>query len=155
MYMKQHFQITFCAVHKNTLNSEIKWNANLMQQGNFIDVFLARRFGYICPSSGALDVQLQHMVFCTEFLDGWWSWEPLRTSCLWCRAWHHLHRLSRPPPNQKLSAENHMLQLNISCSWWWVYVPETCQAKNTSIKLPCCIVTLFHEEDAWSNNPQY
>jgi len=23
------------------------------------------------PSSGALDVELQHMVFCTEFLDGW------------------------------------------------------------------------------------
>jgi len=29
--------------------------------------------GTICPSSGALDVELQHMVFCTEFLDGWWS----------------------------------------------------------------------------------
>ena len=43
---------------------------------------------YIRPSSGALDVELQHMVFCTEFLDGWWSWEPLRGSCLrcgWCR----------------------------------------------------------------------
>ena len=36
-------------------------------------------FGYISPSSGALDVELQHMVFCTEFLDGWWSWEPLCT----------------------------------------------------------------------------
>jgi len=31
------------------------------------------RFGYIRPSSGALDVELQHMVFCTEFLDWWWS----------------------------------------------------------------------------------
>jgi len=30
-------------------------------------------FGYIRPSSGALDVELQHMVFCTEFVDGWWS----------------------------------------------------------------------------------
>ena len=30
-------------------------------------------FGYIRPSSGALDVELQHMVFCTEFLDGWRS----------------------------------------------------------------------------------
>ena len=29
-------------------------------------------FGYIRPSSGALDVELQRMVFCTEFLDGWW-----------------------------------------------------------------------------------
>jgi len=46
-------------------------------------------FGYICPSSGALDVELQHLVFHTEFLDGWWSWEPLRRSCVrcgWCRA---------------------------------------------------------------------
>ena len=25
-------------------------------------------------------------------------------------------RLSRPPPTQKLGAENHMLQLNIQCS---------------------------------------
>ena len=32
-----------------------------------------RLFGYIRPSSGALDVELQHMIFCTEFLDGWWS----------------------------------------------------------------------------------
>jgi len=29
-------------------------------------------FGHIRPSSGALDVELQHMVVCTEFLDGWW-----------------------------------------------------------------------------------
>jgi len=31
------------------------------------------------------------MVFCTECLDGWWSWEPLRRSCVrceWCRATH-------------------------------------------------------------------
>jgi len=56
-----------------------------MQLSNFIDVFLARqRFGYIRPSSGALDVELQHMVFCTEFVDGWWSWEPLLRSCLRC-----------------------------------------------------------------------
>ena len=27
----------------------------------------------ISPSSGALDVELQNMVLCTEFLDGWWS----------------------------------------------------------------------------------
>jgi len=53
-------------------------------------------------------------------------------------------RLSRPPPIQKLGAENHMLQLNIQCSWWWAYVPETCRAKNASIKLPCCIKLAFH-----------
>ena len=43
---------------------------------------------YIRPSSGALDVKLQHMVFSTKFLEGWWSWEAPRRSCLrcgWCR----------------------------------------------------------------------
>ena len=52
-------------------------------------------------------------------------------------------RLSRPPPIQKLGAENRMLQLNVWCSWWRAYVPETCQAKNISIKLPCCIKLAF------------
>jgi len=66
-------------------------------------------------------------------------------------------RLSRPPPIQKLGAENHMLQLNIQCSWWWAYVPETCRAKNTSINYIVALswhFTLFHEEDARPNNPQ-
>ena len=43
-------------------------------------------FGYIRTSSGALDIELQHMVFCTEYVDGWWSWEPLFVRCGWCRA---------------------------------------------------------------------
>jgi len=51
--------------------------------------------------------------------------------------------LSRPPPIQKLGAENHMLQLNIQFSWWWAYVPETRRAKNTLIKLPCSIKLAF------------
>jgi len=51
-----------------------KVNANLMQQGNFIDILSSTCFRYIRPSSGTLDVELQHMIFCTEFLDGWWSW---------------------------------------------------------------------------------
>ena len=79
------------------LPHEIMWNANLVQQGNFIDVFLAQHVSG--PSSGALDVELQHMVFCTEFSDGWWSWEPLRGSCVrcgWCRALHHPHRTNNP-----------------------------------------------------------
>jgi hypothetical protein len=103
-------------------------------------------FGRIRPSSGALDVKLQHMVFCTEFVGEWWSWEPLRRSCARCgcctaTSTPHTQRtqhLSRPPPIQKRGAENHMLQLNIQCSWWWAYVPETCWSKNTLIKLPCC-----------------
>jgi len=53
-------------------------------------------------------------------------------------------RLSRPPSVHKLSAGNHMLQLNIWCSWWCGYVPETCRAKNTSIKSPCYIKLAFH-----------
>jgi len=32
------------------------------------------------------------MVFCTEFVDGWWSGEPLSRSCLRCGARHHPHR---------------------------------------------------------------
>jgi len=43
----------------------------------------------------------------------------------------------------QLGAENHMLQLNIQCSWWWAYAPEICRAKNTSIKLPSCITLTF------------
>jgi len=34
-------------------------------------------------------LKLEHMVFCTQFVEGWWSWEPLRRSCVrcgWCRA---------------------------------------------------------------------
>ena len=31
-----------------------------------------------------------------------------------------------------------------SWSWWWAYVPETCRAKYTSIKLPSCIKLAFH-----------
>jgi len=29
-------------------------------------------------------------------------------------------------------------------SWWWAYVPETCRAKNISIKLPSCIKLAVH-----------
>ena len=52
-------------------------------------------------------------------------------------------QLSSPPPTQKLGAENRMLQLNVWCSWWCAYVPEICRAKNTLIKLPCCITLAF------------
>ena len=91
------------------------------------------------------------MVFCTEFLDGLWSWQALRRSCVRCECRtapsapyaRPKQRLSRPPPIQKLGAENHMLQLKVWWSWWWAYVPETCRTKNTLIKLPCCIKLAF------------
>ena len=54
-----------------------------------------------------------------------------------------MQQLSRPPPIQKLCAENHMLQLNIWCYWWWAYILDTCRAKNTLIKSPCCIKLAF------------
>ena len=41
-----------------------------------------------------------------------------------------------------LGAENHMLQLNILCSWWWAYIPETCIAKNTYLLTQWCRVLL-------------
>jgi len=92
------------------------------------------------------------MAFRTEFLDWWWSWEPLQRSCVrcgWCTAPYTPYtrpkqRLSRQPPIKKLGAEFHILQLNILCSWWWAYVPETYRTKNTSIKSPSCIKLAFH-----------
>jgi len=44
----------------------------------------------------------------------------------------------------KTLCRNHMLQLNIQCSSWWAYAPQTCRAKNTSIKLPSCIKLAFY-----------
>ena len=87
------------------------------------------------------------MVFCTEFLDGWWSWDPLRRSCLrcgWCRAPSApytvaLNTTTHPKTRcTKPYAATHHLMLMM------VYVPETYRAKNTSIKLPSCIKLAFH-----------
>ena len=70
---------------KWTWSYVIIWNANLMQQGNFIDVFLARHVsGTQARHQEHWMCELQHMVFCTEFLDGWWSWELLYSSCVRC-----------------------------------------------------------------------
>ena len=126
-----------------------------MQQGNFINVFLARHV------SGTYTHHQEHyMLSCSIRFSApsFWKGGGLesrfvgRVQCrcchasriaasaphTWSRQW-----LSRPPPFQILGAENHMLQLNIECSWWWAYAPETCQAKNTLIKLPCCINLAF------------
>jgi hypothetical protein len=79
------------------LPHEIIWNASFMQQGNFIDVFLARH------------------------VSGTYAHNPeLRRSCVRCGYYRapsalytrHTQRLSRPPI-QKLGAENSMLQLTI------------------------------------------
>jgi len=50
------------------------WYANLMQQDNFIAIFLAQHVsGTYAHHQGALAIELQHMAFCTEFLGGWCS----------------------------------------------------------------------------------
>jgi len=119
------FAITFL-IPKVYLRNKLSWNkvkCQLDARRSFYWCILSSTcFGYIRPSSGALDVELQHMVFCTEFLDGWWwSWEPLRRSCERC-GWYRIRnvqytrptqRPSGPPPIYKLGAENHTLQLNI------------------------------------------
>jgi len=69
--------------------------------------------------------------FCTEFLDGWRSWEPLLRSCLrcgWCRA-----------PDDGLMYPKHV-ELRIHQQNYLV-------ASSWHFKL-------FHEEDARPNNPQ-
>ena len=73
-------------------------------------------FGRICRLSGAIDVKLQHMVFCT----GFWKGDGLESRCV--------GRVYGAD-----GALRHMLQLNIYCSWWSAYAPETCRAKKTSI----------------------
>jgi hypothetical protein len=69
----------------------ITWNASLMQQGGIINIFLVRHVsGTYAHHQEQWNVELHHMVYCTEFLDGW-SWEPLHRSCVrcgWCRASH-------------------------------------------------------------------
>jgi hypothetical protein len=85
---------------------EIKWNANLMQQCNLLKFSSSTCFGRIRPSSGVLDVKLQRTVFCTQFVDGWWSWEPLRRLCI---------RFGRCVPNrtQKLGVLFYQIKGNL------------------------------------------
>ena len=51
------------------LPREIILNANLMQQGNFINVFLTRHVSGTCAHYQ--EQQTLSMVFCTDFFDGW------------------------------------------------------------------------------------
>ena len=136
---------------ENCSNLEIIWNANLMQQGNFINVFLAR---YV---SGTYVHHQEHwMLSCSIWFSAssFWKGGCLESCCEGrvCGAdgarhhpqrKHTLRSSSQDNHPSKLGAENHMLQLNIQCSWWWAYVPETCRGKNTLIKLPCCFELAF------------
>jgi len=112
-----------------------------MEQGNFINVFLARRV-----SGTYAHHQENWMLSCSIWFSApsFWMGGGLESTAPSAPYTRPTHRLSRPPPIQKLGPENHMLQLSIQFWWWWAYVPETCRAKNTSIKLPSCIKLAFH-----------
>jgi len=73
----------------NKITFEIKWNANLMQQGNFIDVFLARHV------SGAYAHHQEHqMLSCSIWFSppSFWMGGRLESRCLGrvdgCRCMH-------------------------------------------------------------------
>jgi hypothetical protein len=107
---------------KKERKKEIMWNANLMQQGNFIDIFLARHV------SGTYAHHQEHQTLsCSIWYSAlsFWMSGGLESRCVgrvygadgrtapsvpYTRA---TQRLSRPPPIQKLGAENHVLQRNI------------------------------------------
>jgi len=125
-----------------------------MQQGNFLNVFLA-----LHVSSTHAHHQ-EHLMCCNIWFSApsFWMGGGLESHCVGrvcgadgavpCTApsapyTRPRQRLSRPPPIQNLGVENHILQHNIQYSWWWAYVPETCRAKNTLIKLPSCIKLAF------------
>ena len=114
--MKTNSDVPWTTDWGNIVLHEIMWNANLMQQGNFIDVFLTRHV------SGTYAHHQEHYIlscsiwFSAPFLDGWW-WSSAQTiydrtapSAPYTRP---TQKLSRPPSIQNLGAENHMLQLNI------------------------------------------
>ena len=75
-------------------------------------------FGRIRPSSRALDFELQHMVFCTKFVDGWWSWEPLRRSygAVPCRAHHPHHKHDLRSSSQDHHPSKNSVQKTICCN---------------------------------------
>jgi len=98
------------------LPHEIMWNTNVTQQGNFIDKFLARHV------SGTYAHHQEHyMLSCSIWFSAlcFWMGGGLEICCLgrvYGADGAVTQQLSRPPPIQKLGAENHMLQLNIICS---------------------------------------
>jgi hypothetical protein len=87
-----------------------------MQQGNFVNVFLAQHV------SGTYAHRQEHyMLSCSIWLSApsFWIDGGLESRCVghvYGADGAVLQWLSRPPPIQKLSAENHMLQHNIQCS---------------------------------------
>ena len=111
-------------VYKGDHYYEITWNANLMQQGNFSNVFLARHV-----SGTYARHQEQCMLCCSVWLSApsFWMGGGLENCCVGrvygadgAVARHHPHSTHDPRsgsqdhhPTKNFGAENHMLQLNI------------------------------------------
>ena len=98
--------------------NKVKWQLDVIRWFYWC-ILSSICFGYIRSSSGALDVELQPMVFCTEFLDGWWSWELLRRSGVRCGlcARHHPHRTHDPRSGcQEHHPSKNSVQKTICCS---------------------------------------
>jgi len=111
------------------------------------------------------------MVFCTEFEVGWWSWELLRRSCVrcgWCRVthipWHHPHHTHNlrsssqdhhPTSNsvQKTISRNSTSSAPDDGRMYPKHVPLRIHQWNY-LAASSWHFTLFHEEVAWSTNPQ-
>jgi len=82
-----------------------------MQQGNFIDVFLARHV------SGTYSHHQQHWMLCCSIwfsAPSFWMGGSLESRCV--GRVYGADGAVLPHAFQKLGAENHMLQHNIQCS---------------------------------------
>jgi len=78
-----------------------------MQQGKFIDVFLARHV------SGATPIIRSIRCWVAAYVRVYGADGAVRLTAPSAPQTRPTQRLSRPPPIQNLGAENHMLQLNI------------------------------------------
>ena len=113
---------------------ETIWNASLMQQGNFINVFSARHVSVTYAHH-----QERSILSCSI----WFS-----APRFWMSGGLESRFVSRvygaDVAVRMVVCTVRMVTCDSWCSWWWAYVHETCRAKNTSIKLPCCIKLAFH-----------
>ena len=101
-------------------------------------------FGRIRPSSG--DVKLQHMVFCTQYVDGWWSWELLHRLCVrfgWCRT-HNLCSGS-----QDYHPSTNWVRKTVSCNLTSSAPDGNMSIQGNFNKLHCCIKLALHFISWW------
>ena len=136
-----------------------------MQLGNFIDIFLAQHV------SGTYDHHQEHyMLSCSIWFSApsFWMGDGLESHCVGHvysadGAWHHLHCKHDPCSG---SQDHHPSKNSVRKT---IYCYSTSNAPDDGCMYPkhvelriyqnCLVasswhITLFHEEDAWSNSPQ-